>query len=201
MKDADMKLMDEVVAAVKSLHRGQPKAVSKEQVEEWRQNHILYWREKVKHLQPPSDELLQKVTDAISAWNNSESEYLASVKKTREQIYEALHSFHDLLGKATKSADVERGTPEYLKDITLFLYVQNIEWINAFLWELPHAHPANSKKYREVAKMMVATFLMRNIWKKEYIFPLDLKTHPDFPHIESQYLYAFDRGSPATEKK
>lgn len=194
MKDADMKLIAEVVAAVRSLHRGQPIAGSKEQAEEWMQNDTLYWREKVKHLQPPSDELLQKATDAVSTWNNSESEYLTSVKKTREQIYEALHSFHDLLGKATRSVDVYKGTPEYLKDITLFLYVQNIEWINTFLWELPHAHPANSIKYREVAKMMVATFLMRYIWEKDYIFPLDLKTHFDFPHIESQYLYAFDRG-------
>ena len=138
-----------------------------------------------------------KVTQALSAWSECENGYLQVIGRTREDVLNAFHAFHNKMLVATMDEDLLRmESPNYLCMIESSLHVRNVSWVSVFTCILPSVDRANAARYIYAGQMMVVAFFYRYVCGCDrdgecYQFPMNIGAHPHLGNIERYYVQAF----------
>lgn len=144
-----------------------------------------------------SNKLKPVIDKALSDWQGCEQMYLETIGKSREEVFEAFHAFHNKMLVAPLDDDLLRmESPQWLCKIESSLPVMNVSWINAFVRILPVVDRNNAPRYIHAGQMMTVSFFYRHVCGHGregdcYEFPINLGEHLHFRNIERLYIEAF----------
>jgi hypothetical protein len=169
----------------------QPVAETDEEVKEWYyqpESHLKKFSELVQPLRPSMNSLVQ---EAINEWQKIEFNLFFVLKINRADFIDEFKKTRELF--FSKKMDWQPGIYKY--GLLCEGLVRNMEWINAFSWQLPAADPKNCKKYVEIAEVMIAVMYLEILVKYMDEADPDNLNEP-LKKIEARYKVVFERIAP-----
>jgi len=150
-------------------------ASSDEQVEEWAEHPEIYLRLQRQFMDPLPEHLEKVVLEAIDIWNEIETSFLLKIKIDRDDFIADFLKIWDTFTK--NDENWKSGVQRY--GHSCLGVVWNIDWVNAFVWQLPAAGPDNAHEYLRIGQMMAAIFFLEIMAKN-----LELATlYPEKQHM------------------
>jgi hypothetical protein len=131
-------------------------ATSDEQVEEWTEHPEIYLRLLRQFVDPLPEHLESMVLEAMDIWKEIELAFLLKIKKDRDDF---IADFVKIWNTFTKHDENWKSGIQRYGDSCRGV-VWNMEWVNAFVWQLPAADPDNAHKYLRIGQMMAAIFFI-----------------------------------------
>lgn len=166
-------------------------ATSDEQVEEWTEHPEIYLRLLRQYVDPMPDHLEKAVLEVMDIWTEIESAFLSKIKRDRD----------DFIADFVKIWDAFKKNDENWKSgIQRYGYscrgvVWNMEWVNAFVWQLPAADPDNAHKYLRIGQMMAAIFFIEITAKSlelAALYPEKQHMVSDINNTRARVILAFE---------